>query len=165
MLLPAPRVHAGSGTGFLHDHTADVDRQGARRAAPRQRDVRALPPRLGPRLRRRVDRVRHDGDRGSAAPIADVRWRDIATIEGTVRSVRARPWGDGVATLECTVLDASGGIEVVFLGAARAIPGIGVGTRIPPTVASGAYHRRLAILNPVYELWPTDGRGGHRAGR
>jgi len=39
-----------------------------------------------------------------AAPMVGVRWRDVATIEGTIRSVRARPWGNGVATLECTVL-------------------------------------------------------------
>jgi hypothetical protein len=84
-------------------------------------------------------------------PISGVRWRDIATVEGTVRSVRARPWGDGVATLECTVLDPSGGIEVVFLGR-RAIPGIALGTRIRARGRVGAHHRRLAILNPLYEL-------------
>jgi hypothetical protein len=89
------------------------------------------------------------------APIAGVRWRDVATIEGTIRSVRARPWGDGVATLECTVLDASGGIEVVFLGR-RAIPGIELGARIRARGRVGAHHRRLAILNPVYELLATD---------
>ena len=85
------------------------------------------------------------------APIAAVRWRDVATIEGTIRSVRARPWGDGVATLECTVLDESGGIEVVFLGR-RAIPGIVLGARIRARGRVGAHHRRLAILNPFYEL-------------
>ena len=85
------------------------------------------------------------------APIASVRWRDVVTIEGTVRSVRARPWSDGVATLECTVHDASGGIEVVFLGR-RAIPGIVLGARIRARGRVGAHHRRLAILNPVYEL-------------
>jgi len=89
------------------------------------------------------------------APIAGVRWRDVATIEGTIRSVRARPWGDGVATLECTVLDASGGIEVVFLGR-RAIPGIQLRARIRARGRGAAHHRRLAILNPVYELLATD---------
>ena len=85
------------------------------------------------------------------APIAAVRWRDVAAIEGTIRSVRARPWGDGVTTLECTVLDASGGMEVVFLGR-RTIPGIRLGARIRARGRVGAHHGRLAILNPVYEL-------------
>ena len=65
--------------------------------------------------------------------------------------MRARPWADNVATLECTVLDASGGIEVVFLGR-RTIPGIELGARIRAHGRVGAHHRRLAILNPVYEL-------------
>jgi hypothetical protein len=89
-----------------------------------------------------------------AASIAGVRWRDVATVEGTIRSVRARSWGDGVASLECTVLDASGGIEVVVLGR-RSIPGIELGTRIRARGRVGAHHRRLAILNPVYELLPS----------
>ena len=83
--------------------------------------------------------------------IDGVRWRDVATVEGTIRSVRARPWGDGVATLECTVHDATGGIEVVFLGR-RAIPGVALGARIRARGRVGAHHRRLAILNPVYAL-------------
>jgi hypothetical protein len=84
-------------------------------------------------------------------PLAAVRWRDVVTIEGSVRSVRARPWGHGVATLECTVVDETGGIEVVFLGR-RAIAGIALGARIRAFGRVGAHHRRLAILNPVYEL-------------
>jgi hypothetical protein len=86
-------------------------------------------------------------------PIGGVRWRDVVTVEGTIRSVRARPWGDGVASLECTVLDDSGGIEVVFLGR-RAIPGVALGARIRAFGRVGSHHRRLAILNPVYELVP-----------
>ena len=85
-------------------------------------------------------------------PIGTVRWREIVTIEGTVRSVRARPWAEeGASTLECTVLDDSGGVEIVFLGR-NTVPGIGLGTRIRAHGRVGAHHRRLAILNPVYEL-------------
>lgn len=88
---------------------------------------------------------------GRAVPIEDVRWRDLTTVEGTVRSVRARPWGEGAASTECTVLDGTGGIELIFLGR-RAIPGIWLGTRIRAAGRVGAHHQRLAMLNPVYEL-------------
>lgn len=84
-------------------------------------------------------------------PIERLRWRDIATIEGTVRSVRARPWAEGASTLECTVLDPTGGMEIVFLGR-NSIPGIRLGTRLRARGRVGAHHRRLAILNPEYEL-------------
>ena len=95
-------------------------------------------------------------------PIADVPWRDIVPVEGTVRSVRARPWAEGAATLECTVLDGTGGVEIVFLGR-QSIPGIGLGTRLRAHGRVGAHHRRLAILNPAYELvadWPETVRAG-----
>ncbi len=44
-----------------------------------------------------------------ACPIGDVRWRHRARIAGRVRSVRVQPWG-GVPTLECTVVDSTGGL-------------------------------------------------------
>jgi RecG-like helicase len=87
-----------------------------------------------------------------ATPIERIRWRDTATIEGTVRSLRARPWAEGASTLECTVLDDTGGVEIVFLGRS-AVPGIHLGTRLRARGRVGAHHRRLAILNPEYELF------------
>jgi hypothetical protein len=88
---------------------------------------------------------------GRAVPIGGVRLRDLTTVEGTVRSVRARPWGESVPSIECTVLDDSGGIELIFLGRRR-VAGIWLGTRIRATGRVGAHHQRLALLNPVYEL-------------
>ncbi|MGZ4677301.1 MAG: OB-fold nucleic acid binding domain-containing protein [Acidimicrobiia bacterium] len=88
---------------------------------------------------------------GRSVAIAEVRWRDLTTVEGTVRSLRTRPWTEGSASLECTILDATGGIELVFLGRRR-IPGIALGTRIRATGRVGAHHDRLSLLNPVYEL-------------
>ena len=82
-------------------------------------------------------------------------WRDTATIEGTIRSVRMRPWADQVASLECTVLDGTGGIELVFLGRQR-LGGVHLGREIRATGRIGAHHGRLAILNPVYELIAAD---------
>ena len=83
--------------------------------------------------------------------IGDVRWRDLATVEGTVRSLRARPWAENVASVECTLVDGTGGLELVFLGR-RNVGGVGLGTRIRASGRVGAHHGRLAILNPVYEL-------------
>ena len=139
---------------FLHDRTSDSIAKALGGAAARQRDVRAVPPRVRPprrgadtragRIVTVIESIRRRRSRRCGGATS-------STIEGTIRSVRARPWGDGVATLECTVLDESGGIEVVFLGR-RAIPGIVLGARIRARGRVGAHHRRLAILNPVYEL-------------
>jgi RecG-like helicase len=84
--------------------------------------------------------------------IADVRWRTRARVVGRVRSVRVQPRA-GVPTLECTLVDATGGIGVVFLGR-RKVPGIHPGTTMAVEGMVGAYHDRLAILNPDYELLP-----------
>ena len=87
----------------------------------------------------------------AAIPIGDLRWRDVAAVEGTIRSVRVRPWADHVASLECTVVDATGGMELVFLGRKR-LGGVHLGAQIRAFGRIGAHHGRLAILNPVYEL-------------
>jgi hypothetical protein len=59
----------------------------------------------------------------------------------------------GVASLECTLVDDTGGISLVFLGR-RSIAGIKVGTRMiaEGTISQDRHH--LAILNPTYELLP-----------
>ena len=88
-----------------------------------------------------------------ATPVAigDVRWRQFTTVEGAVRSLRARPWADTVASLECTIVDDTGGIELVFLGR-RSVAGIHLGSEIRVSGRVGVHHARLAMLNPVYEL-------------
>lgn len=96
-------------------------------------------------------------DAGAAAepadgchPIADCRWRHHVKVVGRVRSLRVAPWAD-VPTLECTVVDGTGGITVVFLGR-REVPGIGLGTQILVEGMAGAHHGKLAVLNPDYQL-------------
>lgn len=84
------------------------------------------------------------------SPIADVKWRQSVRVSGRVRSVRIRPWAD-VATLECTLVDDTGGITVVFLGR-RKIAGIHPGTRMTVEGVAGAHHEKLAMLNPDYSL-------------
>ncbi len=84
--------------------------------------------------------------------IGEVTWRSRVRVSGRVRSVRVQPRA-GVSTLECTLVDATGGIGVVFLGR-RKVPGIHPGAAMSVEGMVGAYHDRLAILNPVYELLP-----------
>ena len=85
-------------------------------------------------------------------PIADVQFRERARVRGRVRSVRVRPWADS-PTLEVVLVDDTGGITVVFL-ARRRLGGVRPGTVMSVEGMVGAHERRLAILNPDYELEP-----------
>jgi len=51
-------------------------------------------------------------------PIGSVEHRQRVLVSGRIRAMRVQPWS-GVPALECTLADDSGGIAVVFLGAAR----------------------------------------------
>jgi hypothetical protein len=82
--------------------------------------------------------------------IADIRYRERCKVRGRVRSVRVRPWADS-PTLEIVLVDDTGGITVVFL-ARRQIGGIRPGTVMSVEGMVGAHDRKLAILNPLYEL-------------
>lgn len=94
------------------------------------------------------------GLRAGVTSIGDVTWREATTVAGRVRSVRVQPWG-GAPTLECTLVDETGGLSVVFLGR-REVAGIRPGTRLLARGMVGAHDGRLAILNPDYEaLAPT----------
>jgi len=88
----------------------------------------------------------------TASKIGDVRWRQRARVEGRIRSVLVQPWA-GVPTLECTLVDDSGGLSVVFLGRRR-IAGIRPGRHLTVEGVVGAHGGRLAILNPDYDLLP-----------
>jgi RecG-like helicase len=83
-------------------------------------------------------------------PIGDVRFRARAHVRGRVRSVRVRPWADS-PTLEVVLVDDTGGITVVFL-ARRRIGGVRPGSVMRVEGMVGAHQRRLAMLNPEYEL-------------
>lgn len=84
--------------------------------------------------------------------IADLEWRQRATAVGRIRSVRVQPLA-GIPTLQCTLVDESGGLLVVFFGRRR-IAGIQPGTRMIVEGMVGAHDRHLAMLNPRYELLP-----------
>ena len=83
-------------------------------------------------------------------PIAQVSYRQRACIRGRVRSLRVRPWGDN-PTLEVVVVDDTGGLTLVFL-ARRHLAGMRPGTVLRAEGMVGAHQRRLAMLNPIYEL-------------
>jgi amino acid transporter len=100
------------------------------------------------------------GDNGAAGigpvpgttPIGDVHWRDRVTIAGRVRSLRVAPQHDA-PTLELVLVDATGGISVVFLGR-RHLAGVDVGTKMVVEGTVGIHKARLALLNPRYRLLP-----------
>ena len=76
--------------------------------------------------------------------------RDRVTISGRVRAMRVQPRA-GVATLECTVVDETGPMTVVFLGR-RDMPGLYVGRQVLAEGIVGEHHGRPAMLNPRFEL-------------
>jgi hypothetical protein len=83
-------------------------------------------------------------------PIGEAKWRQRVRVAGRIRSVRV-PTGGGTANLECTLVDGTGAILLVFQGR-RKIPGIQQGARLVAQGMVGAWEGRLAILNPDYEL-------------
>lgn len=91
--------------------------------------------------------------RDGCIPIAEVTWRHTARFVGRVRSLRVQPWAD-VATLECTLVDDTGGVTVVFLGRRR-VAGVTLGRRMLVEGMAGAHHGKLALLNPEYTLLST----------
>jgi hypothetical protein len=110
------------------------------------------------------DRGDELGDRAEGTtPIAEATWRSRVRVAGRVRSIRV-PTRTPTPNLECTLVDGTGAILLVFQGRRR-IPGIQQGARLVAQGTVGAWEGRLAILNPDYELIAgpdTEGVDGHR---
>ncbi len=83
-------------------------------------------------------------------PIGSAQWRNRVRIAGRVHSVRVQPRG-GTTNLECVLADDTGRMLLVFQGRPR-IPGIEPGARLVASGMVASWDRRLAILNPDYEL-------------
>ncbi len=83
-------------------------------------------------------------------PIGSVRCRQRVKVHGRVQAIRVEPLG-GSPSLECTVVDETGGVSVVFFGR-RQIEGITIGATMTVEGMAIDHHGRLAIVNPVYEL-------------
>jgi len=84
------------------------------------------------------------------SPIGEAQWRQRVRVAGRIKSVRV-PTGGATANLECTLVDPTGAVLLVFQGRRR-IPGIQQGARLVAQGMVGAWEGRLAILNPDYEL-------------
>jgi amino acid transporter len=87
---------------------------------------------------------------GGATAVCDAKWREHAKFSGRIRSVSVRKV-EGTPTLECTLSDGSGTLLLVFQGRSQ-IPGIERGARLVVEGTVGSWQRRLAIINPDYEL-------------
>jgi hypothetical protein len=86
-----------------------------------------------------------------ATPIAALEWRRHARVAGKVKTIRVQPLA-GSPTVECVLVDRSGGaITLVFLGR-RSIPGVGNGTLLTAEAAVGKHNGVLAMINPLYEI-------------
>jgi amino acid transporter len=86
-------------------------------------------------------------------PIGSLGWRQRATVEGMVRSVRVAPLS-GAPSLQVEVWDETGGVTLVFYGR-RGIAGVQPGRPMRATGMVGELHGTLAISNPLYELLTT----------
>ena len=64
--------------------------------------------------------------------------------------MRVQPWAN-VASLECVVVDETGGLVVVFLGRRR-VAGIELGRRLVVDGVVGAHRGYLAMMNPEIAL-------------
>jgi hypothetical protein len=83
-------------------------------------------------------------------PIASVQWRQNVRVRGRIQAQRVEPLG-GSPSLECTLVDDTGGVSVVFFGR-RSIPGVAIGAVMTVEGMAIDHHGRLAIVNPLYEL-------------
>jgi hypothetical protein len=97
-----------------------------------------------------VTTVDANGERLSFVNIGDVRWRTSVRVQGRIRSIRVQPWAD-VGSLECTVVDETGGLLLIFLGR-RTVAGVELGRHVVAQGMVGEHRGYLAILNPVLEL-------------
>ena len=83
--------------------------------------------------------------------IGDVRWRQRVRVRGRIKALRVQPWEGGVATLECTLIDDTGGITVIFMGRSK-LGGVRLGTMMDIEGMVIESRGRLAVMNPSYTL-------------
>lgn len=95
-----------------------------------------------------------EGGPRDRTPISQLKYREVARVAGRVKSVRVQPWS-GIPSLECTLVDTTGGIALVFLGR-RKVAGISPGVRMVVEARVGEQGGRLAMLNPIYQLVAAD---------
>jgi amino acid transporter len=87
---------------------------------------------------------------GRSTPIGDVRWRERVRVTGRIETMRVQP-RSGSPVLECTMIDETGGISLLFLGRRR-LAGVDVGRSLTAEGMVIEQRGRLAIINPLYQL-------------
>ncbi|MGH9029052.1 MAG: amino acid permease, partial [Acidimicrobiales bacterium] len=120
-------------------------------SAKRRRTAKAL-ERIGPLRTRQEPRPEEDlaPQVAGTIPIAEAKWRARVRVAGRVRSIRV-PTRAATANLECTLVDPTGAILLVFQGRRR-IPGLLQGVKLIAQGTVSAWEGSLAVLNPDYEL-------------
>ncbi len=93
----------------------------------------------------------HDVDHTVRKALGECRWRDRVRVVGRIRAMRVQPWEGGVATLECTLVDPTGGLTVIFMGRQR-IGGVHLGARLEVEGTIIESRGLLAIMNPEYTI-------------
>jgi hypothetical protein len=88
-----------------------------------------------------------------AKPIGECRWRERVRVVGRIRAMRVQPWEGGVATLEVTVVDDTGGLVAIFMGR-QSLAGVRLGAHIELEGMVVESRGQLAIMNPEYTLLP-----------
>jgi hypothetical protein len=168
-ILPR-RAYRGTFGRFLHDNTADrlvaaVSRVphasatiaafdvGAELASKRHLSAPAIMRRHGGAPVKHAGRMAQQSPNEvveGATPIGQLVYRKRARVAGRIRFLRVQPLA-GVPTLECTLVDGTGAIDIVFLGR-RSIGGFEPGARVTVEGMVGHHRGQLAIINPAYEL-------------
>ena len=92
--------------------------------------------------------------------IGSLQWRQRARVAGRIRSVRIQP-AAGASSLECTLVDRTGQILLVFQGR-RLVPGIEPGVHLIAEGMVGERGHRLAMINPGYTIIAAPGGGPAR---
>jgi len=82
--------------------------------------------------------------------MTDAKLRQRIWVVGKIRSLCGKSDTEA-SNLECEISDGTGSLLLVFQGRRR-IPGIAVGALVRAEGMVGSWRRRLAILNPDYEL-------------
>jgi len=84
------------------------------------------------------------------APMREAKLRQRIWVAGKILCLRGKT-DKNASNLECEITDGTGSLLLVFQGRRR-IPGIAVGALLIAEGMVGSWSRRLAILNPEYEL-------------
>jgi len=131
-------------------HLGDAKHEGARLVHTQGNGDHLAPAKNGMNARQRERLARDLAVVEGQSAIESAEHRRRVTIAGRVHALRVQPRA-GVATLECTIVDGTGSMTVVFLGR-RDYPGLHTGRHVVVEGIVGEHHGRLAMLNPRLEL-------------